>query len=140
MSSVLIDSNIIIYALNSSSPKNLAAQEYIEGNKQSLYFSPQNVLETLRILTHSKYVNPMPSTTALACIQSVTKHLTVISPDLETYEIFLGLIKKHGIGSNQVFDAYLAATALTYGIDTIATDNTKDFNKISGINVFNPFS
>ena len=38
-----------------------------------------------------------------------------------------------------VFDAYLAATALCNGVETIATDNVRDFSKFSEIKVINPF-
>lgn len=49
------------------------------------------------------------------------------------------VFKTHKLKTDLVFDAYLVATALSNDIDTIATDNTRDFKKFSDLNIINPF-
>lgn len=136
---MLIDSNILVYSINSSSPKHRRAQDFLQENLGELVVAHQNIFESLRILTHPKFPNPMKIGDAMDAILNILKGCTVISPDYRTYRIALELIKKYKLSADKVFDAYLVATALGNGIDTIATDNTKDFKKIVEIKNINPF-
>lgn len=136
---MLIDSNILIYSLNQASPKHLAAQAFLQSQKQ-LIFAQQNIFETLRILTHSKFPNPFPTAEAIDAIRTITHQATIISPTLETNDLALELIQKYQIKGTEVFDAYLVATAINNGIKKIATDNIQDLRKYSEITVSNPFT
>ena len=137
---MLIDSNILIYAINSSSPKHKRAQQFLQENRKVLMIAHQNIFELLRVLTHSKFQNPMKHNEAIEAIERILDVSTIISPDYRTHRITLELVQKYTMVSNQVFDAYLVATALSNGINTIATDNVKDLKKFSEISVINPFS
>lgn len=77
---------------------------------------------------------------ALAAIQAISKSCRIVSPSQTTYYLWLELINEHSLAGNRIFDAYLAATALSNGIDIIATDNVPDFKKFKGLSVINPFS
>lgn len=136
---MLVDSNILIYAINSSSPKHLSAQAYLQANVGQMTIAHQNILETLRVLTHSKFPYPMTTTDAIKAILSIAKGCHVIEPQTDTYHIALALIQKHGLKGDKVFDAYIVATAISVGISSIATDNTKDFTIFEGVSVINPF-
>ena len=137
---MLIDSNILVYSINSSSPKQLGAQQFIQENVGKLEVAHQNIFETLRILTHSKFPNPMKTSEAIIAIETILNVCNIIAPDYRTHQIALELIKKYKIVSNQIFDAYLVATLISNGIDTIVTDNVKDLLRFSEIKVINPFS
>ena len=76
---------------------------------------------------------------ALLAIQAVSKFCRVISPTQTTYYLALELISKHKLVGNRIFDAYLAATAMSNSIDIIATDNTADFKKFTDLKIINPF-
>jgi predicted nucleic acid-binding protein len=136
---VLVDSNILIYAINSSSPKQKAAQEFLQANVGHLTVAHQNIFESLRVLTHHRFQTPMSPTEAIAAVTAITEHCHIITPGYETHEIAIALIKKHGLTGDKVFDGYLAATALSAGISTIATDNAKDFLPFKDLSVVNPF-
>lgn len=137
---MLIDSNILVYAINSLSPKHIKAKAFLQSAQESLAVSHQNILESLRILTHPKFLNTMSVSKALKALNNITENLRIIYPNNGTYYVALELIKKYDLKSDLVFDAYLTATALSNDIDTIATDNVKDFSKITEITVINPFS
>lgn len=137
---MLADSNILIYSINRSSPKHKKAQRFLENNVNNLEVAHQNILETIRVLTHPKFPEPMEIDHAWDATLNILKGCRIISPNYLTYQIALELIKKYKLASNKIFDAYLAATALANGIDTIATDNTKDFQRIKEIIVINPFT
>ncbi|PIR58709.1 MAG: hypothetical protein COU69_04070 [Candidatus Pacebacteria bacterium CG10_big_fil_rev_8_21_14_0_10_56_10] len=135
---MLIDSSILIYSLNQSSPKQLVAQEFLE-SQDRIIFAHQNIFETLRILTHTKLPNPFSTKEAIESISAITQQSTVIFPNFETQALALELIKKYKIAGTEIFDAYLVATALSNGINKIATDNTKHLQKYTEIGVINPF-
>lgn len=136
---MLIDSNILIYSINSSSPKHKAAQDFLLQNTGSLEVAHQNIFETLRVLTHPKFPSPMKITNAIEAVESILKGCKVISPEYRTHQIALELIKKYDLSADKIFDAYLVATALGNDINMIATDNIKDFKGISEVKVINPF-
>lgn len=137
---MLIDSNIIIYALNDDSNKQAQAQSFLNQNKNKLYIAHQNIFETLRILTHHKFSHPYPTDKAIANIQSIAQFSTIIHPTSNTQEIAFGLIKKYAISGSEIFDAYLVATALSHQITTIASDNTKHLKKYTEITTTNPLT
>ncbi len=137
---MLINSNILVYSINSSSPKHKDAQRFIQSNVGILEVAHQNIFETLRVLTHSKFPNPMKITDAVIAVENILEACAVITPDYTTHRIALELIKKYEIVSNRIFDAYFAATAISNDIDTVVTDNSKDLKIFSEITVINPFS
>ncbi len=136
---MLIDSNIIIYALNSGSPKCKVAQNFISQNQSSMVIAQQNIFETLRILTHPKFPRPFSSEKALLAVSAITKHAEIIHPNSETQEIAFALIKKYRLSGAEIFDGLLVATALTHKIQRIATNNLRHFNKYKEIDVISPF-
>ncbi len=136
---MLIDSNILIYAINRRSPKHKKARQFLKENLTDLEISHQNILETIRVLTHKKFSNPMEPRKALDSIFGLVQACRVISPDSSTIYISAQLIKEHKLSGNRIFDAYLAATALSNYIDTLVTDNTDDFEKFSQLKIINPF-
>ena len=136
---MLVDSNILIYSINLSSPKNKKAQSFLQNNVGDLEIAHQNIFETLRVLTHPKFPSPMKVDKAIDAIESILQGCRVISPDYRTHQITLELIKKYSLSADKIFDAYLVATALGNDIKVIATDNIKDFKRISEVKVINPF-
>lgn len=136
---MLIDSNILVYSINILSPKHRKAQRFLQENLSELVIAHQNIFETLRVLTYSKFPNPMKIEDAIDAIENILKMCTIISPDYRTHRITLELIKKHNLSGDLVFDAYLAATALGNNIGVIATDNTRDFKRFVELRTINPF-
>lgn len=137
---MLIDSNILIYAINTDSPKHNKAQEFLEENLGNLEIAHQNVLEAIRVLTHRKFSNPMKLKDALKAILAISESCRMISPTQTTYYLFLEFIGKYKLSGNRIFDAYLAATVLSNGVNSVATDNSSDFKIFSGLKIINPFS
>jgi len=141
---ILVDSNILIYAVNQDSPKHRKARDFLaqelQDKQSQLFLAQQNLLETIRILTHPKFPRPMSSTRGLKLLDQLTNQFAIISPLPETIFIFKQLWHKYNQGGNFIFDLYLIATALTHNIKTIATDNEKDFEQVEEITIINPFA
>lgn len=137
---ILVDSNIWIYALNPSSLKYDRARVFLTENMSHVVISQQNILETLRVLTHPKFQNKVTLEVALSATRTLVTSVMTIRPLDNTMPQTIDLMKKYHLSSDKIFDTYLAATALSWGIDTIATDNTKDFVRIREIKIMNPFT
>lgn len=136
---MLVDTNILIYAINADSPKHKIAQKFLKDNKTELEITHQNVLEAIRVLTHKNFLSPMTLKRALKAVLSIAKSCLIISPNQSSYYLAVELIKNYKLTGNRIFDAYLAATALSNSIYTIATDNVRDFQKFKEIKLLNPF-
>lgn len=137
---MIIDSNILVFSIDKFSIKHKKAQKFLQENLGSLEITHQNIFETLRVITYPKFPNPMQIQDALDAVECILKTCSIISPNWKTQSIALELIKKYRLSSDMVFDAYLAATALSNDINTIATDNTKDFQKFTELKIINPFA
>lgn len=136
---VLIDSNIIVYAISKTSPKTSKAENFLRISSGGFALAHQNILESLRILTHPKFPEPMKLSAAISEVQKIAAAGQIIYPDYRTYPLAVELIKTYKVKSDEIFDAYLVATAFVNDINEIATDNERDFAKIKEIKVINPF-
>ena len=135
----LIDSNVLIYAINEASPKHRRAQQFLQDNIDNMAIAQQNILESVRVLTHSKFSNPMLSDEALRAVLAITDNAKLLTPNKTTYYLFMDLIGKYKFAGDKIFDMYLIATALSNGINIVATDNIKDFKDVSEIKPIDPF-
>jgi len=136
---MLLDSNLIVYAVNSSSPKQVESQEFIKSNIGELCLSHQNILESIRVLTHPKFSSPMDPAGASEAVWAIANTIRLITPNQESLFLFKELIDKYNLRGNKIFDAYLVATAMANEIFSVATDNVKDFKKFEEISVISPF-
>ena len=137
---MLIDSNILIYAINADSQKHELAKRFLKANINDLEVSHQNILETLRVITHIKFPNRFNTKEAIKAIRGITEACKLVVPNKITYHLAVELISKHDLVGNRIFDAYLVATALSNDIDMIATDNVRDFRRFNGVKIVNPFT
>lgn len=135
---MLVDTNILVHSINADSPRHRRAQQFIKFT-DDLVITHQNIFEALRVLTHPTFPNPMKIQKAVNAVLSISDKCQIIIPNQETHYLALELIKKHNLSGNRIFDAYLVATALSNDITDVATDNVKDFQKFSEIEVINPF-
>lgn len=137
---ILVDTNVFVFASNKSSSKHKAALQFIK-TSPNICLAHQNIVETLRVVTHPKYLRPQSIERASKQIQSFIDQASVkiISPKNDTLQIFLKLMQVYKPKGNAIFDSYLVATMLSNNIKQIATDNDKDFKKYKQIKVINPF-
>ena len=136
---MLVDTNVVVFAINQLSPHHLHAQQFLQKNKKELLLAHQNVMEAIRVLTYPKFTFPMTTRNAYEAVMSIVASLRVVSTNMETYHAALALLKKYKLTSDRIFDMYLVATMISNGISTIATENERDFVLYKEIRVINPF-
>ncbi|MDO8428678.1 MAG: PIN domain-containing protein [Candidatus Diapherotrites archaeon] len=133
----LIDTNILFYALdNSDSRKHKIAKELVKkGFKENAYISTQNVSEfyylckrklTMEQLENAKLV-------ALAVLKS-SNWIKISYSENTVWNVIQKDNPKHDF-----WDLLIYFTMLEQGVTKIFTENEKDFNQFSGIEVINPF-
>lgn len=127
MDGILLDTNIIIYALNKLDPDCKKAKTFINKNLDVLVVADQNINEAVRILTHKKFKTSVDIKTAIKAVRKISDECTHITPNIYTRKMFFELVKKYKVTSNNIYDAYLTATAITNSVPQIATNNVSDF-------------
>lgn len=140
----LVDTNILIYAENETSPYHPQAKKFIESQafNSSLAISPQIMVEFYSIMT-----NPALTLRADKPEQIIIKlelilnsgMFKVILPNEKTPHTILRLLRKVAIKGKDVHDLHLAATMLDNQIETIYTADTKIFHQL-GLNAINPLT
>lgn len=108
---MLLDTNILIYAINIDSPKHKIAQKFIKDNKIELEIAHQNILEAIRVLTHKNFSRPMALNHALKAFLSIAKSCLIVSLNQSSYYLAIELIKNYKLSGNRIFDAIVVATA-----------------------------
>ena len=141
----LLDSNILVFAHNVSSPLHEKAKQLIFSavNKEiNAVITPKNILEFYSIITNPTQVEkPLLINDVYFLANEYIRSGTFafIYPQTTTLFKTIQLATKYQIKKAEIFDAYLVATMLDNSVSTIYTDNEKHFNLFERIEVVNPF-
>lgn len=137
---VLLDSNILVYAHNRSSPFHKKclelAKSAAEGGIQA-NLAHQNLLEFYSVITNPRRIeNPISYHDARKLVANYyDSPFLIIYPTPETFEIALKLASVQAVKNSKIFDVYLAATMLSNDISTIITANAADFKGFPDIRI-----
>jgi uncharacterized protein len=139
---ILIDANLLIYAIDSDSTRHPRARPWLE---QTLSGTgpvglPWSVLLAFVRLTtrHGILRHPLPPGEALAYVQSWLEQpcVEVVVPGEPHWATLCRLLEVVGTAGNLASDAHLAALALERGAVICSTDH--DFARFPGIRHVNP--
>jgi len=140
---ILFDTNIFVYALDSASPKHQKAKQLLKEasfGEFNLYLTPQNITETYRVITDTKaFEASFSPREAVAELNKLVTAFPSVYPGPETCGCLFRLLERYQIKKIHVFDVFLVATMLSNAMDTLFTDNEKDFKFFKEIEVVNPF-
>lgn len=141
---ILVDTNVLIYATLRNDARYEKANEVLEmrhENGVELCISVQNLAEMYSNLTGPKNDPPDSFEVARAKIESIAglDHMTIFPVNFAIIRRALRLCEIHSVRRQQYFDMQLAGTMLEEGINTVFTENVKDFNLIEGICAIDPF-
>lgn len=101
--------------------------------------APQILTEFYRTVTNPRVMDP-PATPEEA-LQEVVRLRSVFDtayPGQKTSRLFEGLVREHKPSNARVFDSYLAATALAFGLTRLYTFNATDFAGVEGLEAVEP--
>ena len=133
----VVDVNLLIYAINSSSPHHEAAREWLGHTlnaNEPIGLAWVVILAFLR-LTTSPRVMPRPISVdqAIGIVDSWLALPTVrlAQPGPDHWQVLRELFNDLGTGGNLTTDAHLAALAIEHGARLYSTDN--DFSRFKSL-------
>lgn len=125
---VLIDTNVLLYAMDKSSAFNKISVEILENTNYELFVSTKNISELIAVCTKQNIDRQI----ILAYIEEIA---TLLYPNKQSFDKFLKIITENEIKGNAVYDMEIVAIAQTNAVNQIATFNHKDFRNINNITI-----
>lgn len=141
---MLVDANLLLYAVDSSSTFHRAASTWLESvlnGAQRVALPWQSLTAFLRISTHPRaWDHPLDPPTAADLVADWLHVSTVWIPEPGPgyAEILLGLLSRYQVRGNLVTDAQLAALAIEHGLTIYSADT--DFARFTEMTWVNPIS
>lgn len=141
---ILIDANLLIYAVNADSPHHARARPWIESalsGTEPVGLAWVVLLAFIRITTRSGiFQNPLTAEEALAYVEEwlAQPYVVTVVPGDGHWSILQGLLKATGSAGNLTSDAHLAALAIEHRCPVYSTD--ADFGRFTGVEYRNPLA
>lgn len=141
---ILVDVNLLIYAVDKDSPHHRRARAWLERTLSgtTVLGLPWIVLLAfLRITTRPGILRkPLPPDDALAYVDSWLKqpYVELVAPGENHWPILRSLLRASGTAGNLTSDAHIAALALEHGYSIFSADN--DFKRFAGTTFVNPLA
>lgn len=141
---ILIDANLLIYAVNSDLPQHRHAKDWLEQvlSETTVVGIPLvSIMAFLRICTNLRvFAQPLSPEAAIAYIdqwldQSIVR---LVVPGAKHWAIVRNLLLHTGMSGNLTTDAHIAALALEQGYSVYSADN--DFRRFPGLKHINPLT
>jgi toxin-antitoxin system PIN domain toxin len=139
---ILIDANLLIYAVDADSHHHEIARRWLEetlSSTTSVGLAWIVILAFLRITTRAAvFQQPLTPERSLDYVDSWLRqpYVTAVSPGDQHWAILSNLLRTSGTAANLTSDAHLAALAIELGVPIYSTDN--DFRRFHGVQHINP--
>ncbi len=141
---ILVDANLLIYAVDVDSHQHKAARRWLEATLSGT--TPVGLawivlLAFLRITTRAGvFQHPITPERALDYVDSWLRqpYVTAVGPGDRHWSILRNILRVAGTAGNLTSDAHLAALAIELGAPVYSTDN--DFRRFEGVEHVNPLA
>ncbi|MBO0767403.1 MAG: type II toxin-antitoxin system VapC family toxin [Solirubrobacterales bacterium] len=140
----LLDANILLYAVDESSPRFRSAHPWVEsviGGQETVALPWVVLLAFLRLTTKAQVMtSPLTPTEALEIIDTwlARPNTVVVHPTDRHASVLRELLAPLGSAGNLVTDAHLAALAIEHGAELNSCD--ADFSRFAGLRWRDPLS
>ena len=141
---ILVDANLLIYAVNADAPLNRKAKSWVESalsGRETVGFSWNVLLALLRLTTRpGLFRRPLPVDTAFDLVASWLDQpsAAIVHPGPRHLQVLRELLLPLGAGGNLTSDAHLAALAIEHRAELCSSDT--DFARFKGLKWRNPLS
>jgi uncharacterized protein len=141
---LLLDANLLVYAVNRNAPHHRTARAWLErtlSGDEAVAVSWTVLLAFLRLTTHPRILDrPLTVNEAIAAVDDwlAAPLVRILEPTPEHWVVFKRLLADAGTGGNLTTDAHLAALAIEHGSELCSTDT--DFARFKGLRWSNPLS
>jgi toxin-antitoxin system PIN domain toxin len=141
---ILLDANLLIYAVNEQAPQNRKAKVWLESvlsGQETVGFPWTVLLAFLRLTTRpGLFRQPLPVDAALDIVSAWLDQsaATVVHPGPRHLQLLQQLLVPLGTGGNLTSDGHLAALAIEHGAELYSCDS--DFARFPGLKWRNPLT
>ena len=141
---ILVDANLLIYAIDEDSPHHKAARRWVEGafsGSTTIGISWTVILAFLRLTTRPGILKrPMAPEAALDFVDEwlALPSVEIVVPGERHWDVFRNLLEAAGTAGNLTSDAHLAALAIERGATVYSADT--DFGRFLGLRHVNPLN
>jgi predicted nucleic acid-binding protein len=129
MIDVLVDTNMLIYAMDKSSIHHDRASEVLLDRNHNLFTTTKNISEFFAVSSKLK----IPLKKSLSFYADLKANISILFPTSESLSIFEGLIQKYTPKGNRVFDVEIVSVMIAHSVGTVSTLNLKDFAGITEV-------
>ncbi len=139
---IIIDANVLIYAVNSDSPLHRKAKAWVEdalSGPDTVGLSWAVLLAFLRMTTRAGiFEKPLSVETAFDVVDAWLAQPSVVTvdPTAQHLRVVRDLLQPLGTGGNLTSDAQLAALAIEHGAELCSSDS--DFERFPRLRWRNP--
>jgi uncharacterized protein len=139
---VLVDANVLLYAVDETSPFHQAARSWLEdalNGERRVGIPWSSATAFVRIATHPRALrSPLSPSEAWAFVDDWLDAATtwIPAPGRSHRSIFGRLVRELDLRGNLVSDAALAALCIEHGLTMVSADS--DFARFGAINWVNP--
>lgn len=131
MSSVFLDSNVILYLLSADADKANTAEALL-GQKPTISVQ---VLNEITSVCHRKLKMPWSETQDL--LAAVKASCTVVPLTVDTHAQAVSIAQQHQLS---FYDAHIVAAAVACGAHTLLSEDMHDGLTLQGLRIQNPFA
>ncbi|CAN5377129.1 type II toxin-antitoxin system VapC family toxin [soil metagenome] len=138
----LVDTNLLLYAVDDTAPLHDAARTWLEqhlSGTETVGFAWNALLGFLRLSTNPRvFTSPLTAEAALDRIETwlAQPSATVLHPTRRHAAVLRDLLAPLGTAGNLTSDAHIAALAVEHGAQVCSTDD--DFARFAGVESVNP--
>jgi predicted nucleic acid-binding protein len=132
MNKILLDTNILIYALDKTSVFHQKASQIMQDENNHLFTTTKNISEYFAVCTKLA----IGSVKMFGFYNDLQENLTFLYPNQASVQQFELLLRKYQPKGNRVFDVEIVSVMLAYDIKKIATFNIDDFKHINEVEIY----
>ena len=131
MTDLLVDTNILIYAMDKSSAYHPIAKSILINPSYKLFITTKNVSEFFAVSSKLK----IDLQTCFDFYRDIKYNCNILLPSVTSLPLFETLVQQYQPKGNRVFDIEIVSVMLANAIQQIATFNQKDFIHIKEVQV-----
>jgi len=141
---IIVDLNLLLYAVNEQAPDHLEARRWWESalnGDRTVGLTWLVILGFLRLTTHPRVMpHPIAHDDALRVVEGWLQQppTEIVSPTPRHWEILRSLLQPLSTAGNLTSDAHLAAIAIEHGAELCSADS--DFSRFRQLNWVNPLA
>jgi predicted nucleic acid-binding protein len=138
----VVDTNVLIYALDTVAPQHAAARTLLEAARTeaaTLYVTSQILCEFYSVMTNPRRVaRPRTADEAMTVLSDMLTFLHVLPVPANTIDRLLDLLRRRPVTGSDVFDLHIIAAMQANSIGRIYTFNLADFEAFPELSVVTP--